>query len=272
MATRTHLPIYLLVLISAAGAGYAVGRFTTEPVVEVIPERTESAVKVSTTSANPDLAKALSEVDALRNENKNLRRQLKQRPEAMEEGPVVVEQREEGEARRQSRRDRLETLKETDPEAYKKEIERREQFASAMKQMSEDRNLFLHSIDTSLLSPEAQENHYRFTAAMAKQSELQEQMMMLRMSGEEIPETLREEMGDVFREIQETREGEREALLNAIANSMGLMGADADDFTALVNEVFNATGTQGPRMGRGGMGGPGGPGGGPMGNPPPMAR
>lgn len=270
MATRTHLPIYLLVLISAAGAGYAVGRFTTEPVVEVIPERTESAVKVSTTSANPDLAKALSEVDALRNENKNLRQQLKQRPEAMEEGPVV-EQPEAGEPRRQSRRDRLEELKETDPEAYKKEMERREQFASAMKQMSEDRNLFLHSIDTSLLTPEAQENHYRFTAAMAKQAELQEQMMALRMSGEEIPETLREEMGDVFREIQETREGEREALLNAIANSMGLVGDDADDFTALVNEVFNATGTQGPRMGRGG---PGGPGGGPMGmgNPPPMSR
>ena len=122
-----------------------------------------------------------------------------------------------------------------------------------------------------MLTPEAQENHYRFTAAMAKQAELQEQMMALRMSGEEIPETLREEMGDVFREIQETREGEREALLNAIANSMGLVGDDADDFTALVNEVFNATGTQGPRMGRGG---PGGPGGGPMGmgNPPPMSR
>ena len=258
MSTRTHLPIYLLVLISVAGAGYAVGRFTAEPVVEVIPERTESAVKVATTSANPDLAKALSEVDALRNENKKLRRQLDTPAVESSEAPVEIAEDEDA-PRPNSWRARMEELKETDPERYQKEMERRQQFASAMKQMSEDRDNFLNSIDTSLLSPEAQENHYRFTRAMAMQADLQEQIMSFRMEGHDVPETLQEAMGEVFREIVETRELEREALLGAIATSMGLAGDDAADFTTLVNEVFNATGAQGPGMPPGGRGGRGGP-------------
>lgn len=256
MATRSHLPLYLLVLISVAGAGYAVGRFTAEPVVEVIPERTTSTLKAAPTStANPDLAKALSEVDALRNENKKLRRQLDtQTSEAPAEAPVEVVEDEDA-PRPNSWRARMEELKETDPEHYEKEMERRRQFAEAMKKMSEDRDHFLNSIDTSLLSPEAQENHYRFTRAMALQAELQEQIMSFRMEGHDVPETLQEAMGEVFREIVETRELEREALLGAIATSMGLSGTDAEDFSVLINEVFNATGAQGPRMGRGGPGG-----------------
>lgn len=265
MITRSHFPLYVLGLLFVAGAGYAVGRFTTEPVIEATTIPTSSTQLQTTASANPDLALARSEIEALRAENKQLRTQLTAAETEAEpsdsdeqpEAPVMEEPR-------RSRRDRMAELKETDPERYKEEMERREQFKAMAKQMQADRENFLASIDTSLLSPEAQNNHVRFATAIKKQAQLQEQMMAYRESGEPIPEELQYEMRDTFLELQETRDVERSALLDAIAISMGLAEEEVNDFTHLVNEVINATGGQMmPRMGRGMM---------PGGDRPPMPR
>lgn len=250
---KTHLSplLYLLLLLFTAGAGYAIGRFSAEPIVEVLPETVTHPHPQANTSTRLDLTKAQTEIAALRNENQQLRQRLEVEPteDMPEEAQEVVAEPEEPRQRR-TWQERMATLKEEDPERYEREMERRNQFVTAMRQMSEERDTFLNSIDLTLLTPEAQESHQRFTAANSRQFQLQEEMMAMADAGEDIPREMREEMGELFRELHETRDVERAILLDAIATSMGLSGTDVTDFTTLVNEVFNATGMQMPRMER----------------------
>lgn len=248
MTKRTTLSLHLLVALFLAGSGYAVGRFTADPKVEVVSEKGETrTVSVKDATDAVALSKALSEIDALKAENERLKISIEEpqtlaaaQPEIVEEMPVRPPQ---------TWRERMEELKEKDPERYEMEVQRRQNFINTMDQLRAERIGFLDSIDTSLLSPEAQETHSRFTSAIARQGELQREMMALMDAGEEPSDELRIQMHDTFREINQTRDAERAALLNAIATSMGLEGDAAGDFSTLVNEVIEATNGQIMRMG-----------------------
>ena len=258
MKKTTALPLQLLVVCTLAGASYAIGRFTAEPKIETLPEKTTTrtiAVKDATDATA--LAKAFSDIDALKAENTRLKEELANVDTLpVDEGVAPPQTEAPEQPRRQSWRERMDELREKDPERYAAEMERRQNFANAMEQLRSDRVNFLDSIDTSLLSDEAQATHERFVTALARQGELQREMMAAFESGEQPSEELRTQMRETVHELHATQESERVALLDAIAVSMGLENEAVTDFTQLVNEVFNATNGQmmqmrPPRGGRG---------------------
>lgn len=243
MSKQSSLVIYILSLLFIAGAAYAIGRVTVTPKVEVIPQATATqTVKVRDASDATALTKALSEIEALKAENMRLKKSQEERQAAAQSGDAAARPEEVVQPpRRMTWRERMEELKEKDPERYAQEVERRENFVKMIEQRRTERLNFLDSIDTSLLSSEAQQVHERFATAIERQGELQNEFMALMESGEPPSEELRNEMHTVMSEIRETREAERVALLNAIGTSMGLDSNDLSDFTELVTEVFNAT-------------------------------
>lgn len=248
MTKRSSLFLHLLVTLFLAGSGYAVGRFTATPKVEVISEKGETrTISVKDATDAVALSKALSEIDALKAENERLKSSIEEPHPLAETQPNIEEPMPTH--RPQTWREHMDELKEKDPDRYEMEVQRRQNFINTMDQLRAERIGFLDSIDTSLLSSEAQETHSRFTSAIARQGELQREIIALMDAGEEPPEELRIQMHDTFREINQTRDAERAALLDAIATSMGLEGDAVGDFSALVNEVFNATNGQIIRMG-----------------------
>lgn len=241
MNKQSSFFIYLVIVLFAVGAGYAIGHFTSSPTVDVLPQATATqTVKVRDASDATALSKALSEVEALKAENERLKAAAQNTPPEPENGEEMNQQP----PRRQSWQERMAELRETDPERYEKEVARREQFEKMMKQRRTEQVNFLDSIDVSLMPVEAQGIHARFTAAIARQGQLQEEMMALMEAGEQPSDELREEMRATSYELRVTREEERAALLDAIGTSMGLEAEEVADFTALVSDVFNATSMQ----------------------------
>lgn len=239
---------FLFVVVAAAllGAGYAAGRYFAEPVVEVLPVAGKTdTVTVRDGSDAAALAKALSEVAALKTENAALRRDLEVAPEASEPAPQAEAPQQP--RQRQSWRERMEEMKKNDPERYKQEMERREQFRQAMAQARNERASFLESVDPALLSAEGRATHARFIEAFNKSAEIEERMRAAFDAGERPSEELAAEAREVMQTLHETRSSERVALLDAIATSMGLSGAAAEDFRKLVDDVYDATGHGGPR-------------------------
>lgn len=241
------LPKFLFAVPAVAAllcVGYAVGHFFADPIVEVIPAAGPSAtVTVRDGSDAAALSKALSEVAALKAENAALRKRLQETAGTLTPQP----QAEREQPRRHSWRERMEEMRARDPERYKEEMARREQFRQAMAQARTERADFLGSIDIALLSDEGRETHARFVEAFAKSAEVEEKMRMAFESGEQPSEALVTEAREVMRTLHETRSSERVALLDAIATSMGLSGTDVEDFRKLVDEVYDATGHGGPR-------------------------
>lgn len=238
----------ILFVVAAAvllGAGYAAGHYFAEPVVEVLPVAGKTAtVTVRDGSDAAALAKALSEVAALKAENATLRRNLETAPDTPEPTPKAETPQPQ---RRQNWRERMEEMKKNDPERYKEEMARREQFRQAMVQARNERTNFLDSVDPSLLTAEGRATHARFIEAFNKSAEIEEKMRAAFEAGEQPSEALAAEAREVMQTLNETRSSERVALLDAIATSMGLSGTDAEDFRKLVDDVYDATGHGGPR-------------------------
>jgi hypothetical protein len=252
MTSHSKFFLHTIVFLFIAGASFVIGRFTTEPSVEVISETgATKTVTVRDNSDALDLAKALSEIDALKAENTRLKESLQEvetaEPEAVE-APVAAPVAEEQPRRRNNWRNRMEELKETDPERYAQEVERRQRMIKTMEDHRNARINFLDSIDTSLLSEDAQVAHARFTNAIARQGQLQQEIMATLDLGEEPSEELQGQMQATFRDIMETQDEVRTALLGAIATSMGLEGEDSEEFSNLIQEVYNATGGRGGPM------------------------
>ena len=242
---RTPVGALFLLLAAATllGAGFMVGRFFAEPIVEVLPVSGSTAtVTVKDGSDAAALAKALSEVAALKAENAALRRAQE---EVVEHVQPSAEQPEKPKPR--TWREHMEELKKTDPERYKEIMERHEQARQAIREARAVRAEFLDSVDTALLTPEGRETHAQFMDVLAQQAALEEQMNAAFESGETPSEELREAFRDTWQTLREVREKERGVLLGAIATSMGLSGTDAQDFAQLVDDVYNFTTHDGPR-------------------------
>lgn len=243
MNVTSKLLLFVVAATVLLGAGYAAGRYFADPVVEVLPVSEQTAtVTVRDGSDAVALAKALSEVAALKTENAALRKDL----EATHRTPEAMQQTESPQ-RHQNWRDRMEEMKTNDPERYKKEMARREQFFQAMTQARNERATFLDSVDPSLLSAEGRATHARFIEAFNRSAEIEGRIRTAFEAGEQPSEALVAEAREVMQTLHETRSAERVALLDAIATSMGLSETDAEDFRKLVDDVYDATGHGGPR-------------------------
>ncbi|MGN0890146.1 MAG: hypothetical protein ACI4W7_00685 [Candidatus Spyradenecus sp.] len=271
MNTTAKVATAGVAVVALMAGSYAAGRFFA-PQQVVAEEAAPVAQRPAVVPGNGDalaLSKALSEVEALKVEKAALQKALAEAKAAGEEAAKAAVEP----PKRLSMRERMEELKKQDPERYRQMEERRAQFQQALQDAREKRDDFLGSVDLALFTPEERLVHEQFTAALAKQAEMEERMRELFESGEMPSEEQRAAMRETQHTLRDLREAERSALLGAVATSMGLSESDSADFAQLMTEIYDAT-SNGMRMrpGRGDAGGPGGPdgpGGGPGGMPPP---
>lgn len=249
MKTLPKIGIGFVAAAALVAAGYGAGRFFAPNEIVAAPTAGASAPTVRLAGGGADalaLAKALSEVEALRAEKTALQEQL-----AALQAEEAQPQAEEAQPRRLSRRERMEELKRTDPKRYEEMQARQQEFRQRMAEALAQRDDFLGNIDLSLLTPEQQETHRRFTEALAAQRQLMARMEAAANEGTELSEEERRQVGETFRAVRELQDAERDALLGAVAVSMGLQdGEEADSFVEVVRSVYDATGMMPPvRMG-----------------------
>ena len=257
-AMKTLLKPLAALLLAAllAGGGYALGRFFAPRTYTATP--THDTVVYSTCAPDAaDRALLRSERDALRAEKAALQERLdallaEQAQAAAAPAPQAAP------ARRMSRRERLEQLKREDPERYAEMEKRRREFQENMRQALDRRDDFLGAIDLSLLTPEQQEMHARFVDALAAQQAAIDTLNARAEAGEAPTEEARRAMREAMRQVRGLQGAERDALLSAVAVSMGLSeGEETEAFIGVVKEVYDSTGMMPPlRMGPPGGGQP----------------
>ena len=231
--------IVVAVVVAAllAGGGYATGRllaprtYTAEIVTKTVYEASD---------APADLGPLQAENAALKTQLDNLKDELA-KLQAAAEAPAPESAAEEP-PRRMTRQERMEQLKRENPERYA-EMERRRQ-EEAFQTRRED---FFANLDLELLTPTQQEMHFQYTEALAQQQAAIDRMRELAESGEEPTEEDRAAIRDSFRLVRGLQGAERDALLSAVATSMGLQaGEETETFVGVIKEVYDFTGMMPP--------------------------
>ena len=225
-----------------AGGGYATGR--------LLAPRSYTAETVTKTvyqgdGAPADLAPLQAENAALKTQLDNLRAELA-KLQAAAEAPAPEPAAEEP-PRRMTRQERMEQLKRENPERYAEMERRRQEFQARMEEFQTRRDDFFANIDLELLTPTQQEMHFQYTEALAKQQAAIDRMRALAESGEEATEEDRAAIRESFRLVRGLQGAERDALLSAVATSMGLQaGEETETFVGVIKEVYDFTGMMPP--------------------------
>lgn len=229
--------IVVAVLLAAllAGGGYFTGR-ALAPRTYTIETRNKTIYQDN--GAPADLAPLQAENAALKTQLDNLRAELA-KLQAAAEAPAPEPAAEEP-PRRMTRQERMEQLKRENPERYAEMERRRQEFQTR-------RDDFFANIDLELLTPTQQEMHFQYTEALAKQQAAIDRMRALAESGEEATEEDRAAIRESFRLVRGLQGAERDALLSAVATSMGLQaGEETDTFINVIKEVYDFTGSMPP--------------------------
>ena len=239
---NSYLIVAVVLAVLLAGGGYAIGRFLTP--------RTYTAETVTKTvyqgdGAPADLAPLQAENAALKTQLDNLRAELAKLQAAAE--AAAPEPAAEEPPRRMTRQERMEQLKRENPERYAEMERRRQEFQARMEEFQTRRDDFFANIDLELLTPTQQEMHFQYTEALAQQQAAIDRMRELAESGEEATEEDRAAIRESFRLVRGLQGAERDALLSAVATSMGLQaGEETEAFVGVIKEVYDFTGSMPP--------------------------
>lgn len=257
---------HVLICTALAAGGFALGWCIRAVQLEspVVPAQAEQPVAPVVHQADNAetalaLSRAKSEVAALKAEKARLESALQAKEVAAAEVTTAAAlQAPQEPPRPRSRREIIEEMKEKEPERYQAMMTARAEFMQARREAQAEQQDFLSSIDLSLLSEQEQLVHAQFMEAIQRQAALMERQAKRFDSGEEASEEDRQEMWETMRTVNQLREVERQALLGAVATSMGLSESDSADFTQLITEIYDSTsgGRMRPPRGEGPNGGP----------------
>ena len=224
------------------------------PVKTVTPERVRHdpvvlntvTQAVTRTVVVPDEAL----VAALRQETVDLRRLLAEKTaeiEALKQTPAEPA-RQPREDRRRDWREREAKLKEEDPERYAAVQKQREEFRGRMAQAVSDKVKFLMELDASAMTPEEKAGHDELVRRIEESWTVVEQIQEAGFPDAEARAKLRENFG----RIGELYDAERDYVLRQVGADLGYDEADASQFSAYMQRVYELTT---PRPPRGAMGG-----------------
>lgn len=240
---KSYLIGFAVVLaVLLAGGGYAIGRFLT-PRTYTAEIVTKTVYEAS--DAPADLGPLQAENAALKTQLDNLKDELA-KLQAAAEAPAPESAAEEP-PRRMTRQERMEQLKRENPERYAEMERRRQESQANMEAFQTRREDFFANLDLELLTPEQQEMHFQYTEALAQQQAAIDRMRELAESGEEPTDEDRAAIRDSFRLVRGLQGAERDALLSAVATSMGLQaGEETETFVGVIKEVYDFTGMMPP--------------------------
>lgn len=227
-------------------AGKASGEKHSETMAR--PQLTVASSRPATSGDSEELQSLNAYIDKLESENASLKQQLEQ---ALQRGESM-DRRSARRERNSDPRQRMEELRETNPEEYERIQQRMSEMRAQMEERQQKVNDYLANLDMSRLSRSQRETLQDYQAVRA---EMQEAMAD--------PENMdRDEMRELGREMFEMSQSVREILYEQLA---GQLGTDVASLTENIDMIQSATGFGGGPggPGRGGPGGrgPGGPGG-----------
>lgn len=190
-------------------------------------------------------------------------------PEISNGVAASVDQPREPERPRGSMQEWMENLRKNDPERYVQMTNRFAQGRQRRAELAQSRIDFLSSIDTSRMSAAAKQIHADLQDLIVRRVEIEEQLHQEGVTDEQ-RHRLMDEMRETSREERRLNGQERNNLLREVARNLGVKGEKAQELTATIREVIEATdggfswgghGGHGPPHGSppgGARGGPGG--------------
>ncbi len=226
------------VIAAALFAGVAIGYFA-RPSSEALPvaEETHSVAKKQVT----DKGDAAS-VRALRARLADLEKQLAQKNETSEVAVVGVAEQKEASPHRPRRNPRewLENLKKNDPARYAQVTNGMARWRMARAEAAQSKIDFFASIDVSHMSAGAQKTHRELQELIARREEIEEQIHQEGLSDEE-RDTLMKEMWNTQRELERLNGEERQNLIAETVRTLGFGGEDAQEISATIQDIIQAT-------------------------------
>lgn len=158
---------------------------------------------------------------------------------------TVEEVREHSRNRRRRGFDRgaewMANLKKTDPERY---VQMTNRFASFVRQHAERQQAkldFFSSVDTSMMSVAARENHDRLQALLSQRASIESELFALKPEDDESRRELYEQMRELDRELRQVKADERTNLLEETGKALGLSSSDTAALVETVQEIYEAT-------------------------------
>ncbi len=133
----------------------------------------------------------------------------------------------------------LEKLKESDPEAYAAEVERRKNFTRQMHDNSTKQVEFFKKLDTKSMTPEQLDNHNKLLPLVAKNNQLLYELTQNQDA--ENTSDIRRELGDNSRQMRDLMATERSVALQQFAKQIGYSGDQTAQFEAYVKSVYDMT-------------------------------
>lgn len=239
--------------------GVAIGYFVKdEPVAADEPAKVETGAKKTVA----DKGEAAS-VKALRHRVAELEKLLAEKEGkseiAISNAVAEAVKSRPPEPPRQNWRERMEAMKKSDPERYTEMTNRFAQWRRERAEQARGKIDFLSSIDTSRMSANVKKTHAELQGLLRRREEIESQLHQEDLSDEERGNLMRE-LGESHRELMRLNGEERKNLLDETAKSLGFEGEDAQEVSATIQDVIEATdGGWGMPRHRGGPRGPGGP-------------
>ena len=151
----------------------------------------------------------------------------------------------------------MEEMKKNDPARYTQMTNRFANWRRSRAEQARNKIDFLSSIDTSHMSADARKTHDALQELIARRENIEAQLQDPDLTDEERGKLMRQ-LWESHGELQRLNGEERKNLIDETARSLGFEGEDAQEISATIREVIEAT--------DGGWGGrPGGDRGGPRG-------
>ena len=151
---------------------------------------------------------------------------------------------------RESFQDRMNRMKEEEPERYAEMVKSRTERKEQMRYDQANRLATFMDMDTSSMTPEELANHNllveKLTGIWETTAEYDPTQPPNRETMHEIFSTLRE--------VNDLMEQERSVMLKQLGSEVGLSGSEAEDFAAYTESIISATTLRPPRGGRGPFG------------------
>ena len=149
--------------------------------------------------------------------------------------------------RRESFQDRMNRMKEEDPDRYEEMVKSRTERKEQMRYNQANRLALYMDMDTSSMTPEELVNH---NLLVDKLTEVWEKTAEYDPTQPPTRETMHE-MFSTLREVNDLMEQERGVMLRQLGKEVGLSGSEAEDFAAYTESIISATTLRSPRGGRG---------------------
>ena len=216
------------------------------PITAPVVTAAVTAVPAVDTATVARLMADLTELQELRDSQElqivDLARALdvEQDARAREDAAKAAAEKERQDRRRSSYQERMEKMKEEEPERYAEIQKQREEFKERMTRNAAESTSFLLDVNTENMDEKQAETHEQILLALQENWRIMNEIEEL--SGEEASQA-RRQMHDNMHVLRDLYGTERQYLLEEAGRSLGYEGTDATEFAGHIQSIYDSTST-----------------------------